>query len=219
MNIGMRWNEGLHTMRRAIEAGELGELRSGALRLGFIQWPRVWQRVPWCAERRQGGALREVGTHFFFAINELFGHECVERVRCEVTYGDDTADAAGVLAETAAAGVMCLKGGLELSVSLELGLEKDVYELEVAGARGALLLYDFRKLATVGDGFASPTIDAYGALAGGGYGRKECITALIRAADGLDAPDLITPRQGRNAQRLLDALLSSHGEWVDVRYD
>ena len=30
---------------------------------------------------------------------------------------------------------------------------------------------------------------------------------------------LITPREGRNAQRLLDALLASNGEWLDVSYD
>ena len=29
---------------------------------------------------------------------------------------------------------------------------------------------------------------------------------------------LITPREGRNAQRLLDALLASNGEWLDVSY-
>ena len=29
----------------------------------------------------------------------------------------------------------------------------------------------------------------------------------------------ITAREGRNAQRLLDAILSSGGEWLDVTYD
>ena len=33
-----------------------------------------------------------------------------------------------------------------------------------------------------------------------------------------DGPGLITAREGRNAQRLLDALLASRGEWRDVDY-
>ena len=218
MNIGMRWNGALIALRSAIEAGELGALRSASLRLGFIEWPRVWQKVDWCARRAQGGALREVGTHFLFGINDLWGHGCVEAVRCEVEYADG---ADGALAETAADGAMRLRGGLEVAVSLELGLERDAYELEVRGDRGGLLMYDFRKLRAL-DGdepFSSAAADAYAELAGGGYGRKDCIKSLIRAADGLEAPDLITPRQGRNAQRVLDALLASRGAWVDVAYD
>ena len=56
--------------------------------LHFRQWPRAWQTQPWCAQRAQGGPLREVGTHFFFGIHELFGHGSATRVKATVTYPD-----------------------------------------------------------------------------------------------------------------------------------
>ena len=60
MNIGMRWNEAIKTMRTQIEDKTIGQVKSARMKLGFITWPRIWQQVPWCAEREQGGALREV---------------------------------------------------------------------------------------------------------------------------------------------------------------
>jgi hypothetical protein len=83
----------------------------------------------------------------------------------------------------------------------------------------------------------------------GTYGRVECVTALTQAAAAAAAAAVARPgggtvvapidlvpeeeeeeagggsgggvsvRQGRNAQRLLDALLESGGEWVEVSYD
>ena len=75
----------------------LGPLSSGRLALHFRQWPREWQKQPWCANRAEGGPLREVGTHFFFGLMELLGHGCVSRVRCTVIYKDGVD---GVAAET-----------------------------------------------------------------------------------------------------------------------
>lgn len=107
MDIGMRWNAALHEMRRlAVETQALGALRGGRLQLHFQQWPRAWQTQLWCAQRAQGGALREVGTHFLFGLMELFGHECVERVRCTVHYPADDEKAAEVAAE----GTLLLRG-------------------------------------------------------------------------------------------------------------
>jgi len=208
MNIGMRWNEALHHMREiAIVKHELGNLKSAELRLGFITWPRQWQVQEWCAQRAQGGALREVGTHFFFGINELFGHECVSRCCCSMTWGDGED---GVEAETAADGILVLKDGLEIHLSLKLGLERDLYELEVVGEHDSLMLESFKQLKKPGQ--EKPLISA-------SYGRKECIHALVREINGEIAHDIITPRQGRNAQRVLDALLSSRGKWQEVVYD
>ena len=139
---------------------------------------------------------------------EVFGHGCVERCKCHVAYDID--GDGGVMAETAADGVLVLRGGIELAINLELGLERDVYELEVTGDKGSLLLDGFTTLRK--DGNPEPIVKA-------SYGRRECIESLVRAVQGEDAADLISPRQARNAQRLLDAILSSKGEWVDISYD
>ena len=51
--------------------------------------------------------------------------------------------------------------------------------------------------------------------AGGPSGRRTAADTAAAVGSG----GLITPREGRNAQRLLDALLASDGAWVDVKYD
>ena len=52
MNIGMRYNEAVVQMRRLLEQED--SLEAAALRLHFVQWPREWQQVAWCAERASG---------------------------------------------------------------------------------------------------------------------------------------------------------------------
>ena len=116
MNIGMRWNAALHEMRRlAIEEESLGPLEAGHLSLHFVRWPRAWQTVPWCAGRAQGGPLREVGTHFFFGLCELFGHGKARRVRAKVSYPGGPS---GSKAEEAVEGEIEMAGGLTLALSV-----------------------------------------------------------------------------------------------------
>lgn len=81
---------------------------------------------------------------------------------------------------------------------------------QVVGKDRTLLLDGFTKLRYKDE--TDPIVTA-------SYGRRECIESLLRAVDGEDASDIITPRQGRNAQRLLDAILASNGSWIDVAYD
>ena len=98
---------------------------------------------------------------------------------------------------------------------------QDHYELGVQGERGALLLDSFTSLRRTAPRSRRATL-----VKGGGYGRKECVAALVAAAghgggcaEAATAEELITAREGRNAQRLLDALTASGGEWVEVDYD
>ena len=63
------------------------------------------------------------------------------------------------------------------------------------------------------------------------YGRTECVEALVaaagrgvgQAASGTkrrrSAAPPVSAREGRNAQRVLDAILGSAGEWVEVSYE
>ncbi|ELZ11638.1 oxidoreductase domain-containing protein [Halovivax asiaticus JCM 14624] len=81
INLPFRYTPGFVDMRERIAAGEIGSPKRVSLRFRFPQWPREWQDVDWLAGREQGGPLREVGSHFVFATQELFG-----------TIGDVTAD-------------------------------------------------------------------------------------------------------------------------------
>lgn len=266
VNIGMRYNEALHQLRRlALHQGALGgEVESARLGLHFTQWPREWQRVAWCSSRAEGGPLREVGTHFIAAILELWGSECVRRVRADIVY-DKREEA-----ETSVNGTVELWNGVPISLSVTTdgsvnGMSSDLYELELVGAGGskALLLDNFTTLRQVYP--RKRTI-----VRNGSYGRKECVANLVTAASSrgsrgtgtdegasshsrqlesgppsgifsasikkrarrsetngyqeadLDAkhlPAAVTAGDARNAQRVLDAILCSSGEWLDVSYD
>ena len=225
MNIGMRWNAALREMRRlAVEEGQLGRLRAGHLKLHFVRWPRSWQTVPWCAGRSQGGPLREVGTHFLFGLLELFGHGAARRVRATVRYPDGPG---GSGAEAAVEGEVELAGGPAIALSVRTdgsGLAADGadhYELGVEGEEGALVLCDFTSLKRTAPPSRRGTL-----VEGGGYGRKECVAALLASAGAgtgvggtATAEELVTAREGRNAQRLVDALTASGGEWVEVCHE
>ena len=225
MNIGMRWNAALREMRRlAVEEGRLGRLRSGHLSLHFVRWPRSWQTVPWCAGRAQGGPLREVGTHFLFGLCELFGHGAARRVRATVRYPDGPD---GSEAEAAVEGEIEMANGLTVTLSVRTdgsGLAadgEDHYELGVEGDEGALVLDAFTSLKRT-----APPPQRGTLVEGGEYGRKECVAALLAAAGAgkggvgtAAAEELITAREGRNAQRLVDAVTASGGEWVEVCYE
>ena len=88
MDIGMRWNPALAALRQEVASGSLGNLTAARLTMHYKQWPREWQVQEWCAGRAEGGPLREVGTHYFFGIMEIFGHGCVRRVQARVVYPD-----------------------------------------------------------------------------------------------------------------------------------
>ena len=61
---------------------------------------------------------------------------------------------------------------------------------------------------------------ARGSARDGGYGRRECIEAVVGAAAAdAAAPPLVTAREARDAQRVIDAFSLSGGAWINVRYD
>ena len=169
--------------------------------------------LPWVGKRAQGGALREVGTHYFFGLLEVFGHSAVKRVKTEVAYPPGSGDEA----EISCTGVLEMEGGLQVHLDVQTErkeLSSDVYEMQVTGTQQSLLLYDFTALREVG-GTGAVLVE------NGGYGRAECVQELCKdiIAGGMRADSKgVTVRQGRNAQRLLDAILGSGGKWTAVEY-
>ena len=242
MNIGMRFNRAVAEMRRLLQESATGgdgdqQLLSARLSLHFVTWPREWQQVAWCANRADGGALRECGTHYLFAILELFGQTCVERVQAQVVYSDGPD---GVMAETAVDGTLALSNGLEIALSVKTdgsGLAEDGddhYELDIETRAGLLQLHDFvclRRATPAGSRRWKRLVTH------GEYGRTECVTTLCDAINGVDADAgsaagsaagseaaggaarPVSAREGRNAQRVLDSIFASGGEWIDVAYD
>ncbi|WP_172636020.1 Gfo/Idh/MocA family protein [Natronobacterium gregoryi] len=156
INFPFRYTPGFLEMRERIVAGEIGTPKRVALRFRFPQWPREWQDVDWLAGREQGGPLREVGSHFVFGTQELFGD--LTDVTADVRYtapekyeesivgtflagddrGEDATDDAGAV-------------GLEESVhgTIDLLCDCDGSEensLTVEGTEGSLSLQAWRRL-------------------------------------------------------------------------
>jgi predicted dehydrogenase len=147
-------------------------------------------------------------------------------VRADVSFADGPG---GDGAEVAATGTMLLGAEAGALAGLEIALDVrtdskagDIYELELVGERGSLMLKDFSQLQRTAPKRVS-------LLQPGSYGRVESVTTLVeavrgdgeaRAGQGESASrgGLITARQGRNAQRVLDAVLASQGQWIDVSY-
>lgn len=225
MNIGMRWNAALQEMRNLVrrEREQGGCLLAASLSHHFVQWPREWQQVAWCAGRADGGPLRECGTHYLAAVNELFGVGSVKRVRATVTYPDGPD---GSMAESGVEGELELADGLIITLSIKTdgtGLAADGddhYNLELEMQHGGTLqLYDFTALRRRAHGGArrwKTLVDR------GEYGRTECVTTLCERIEcggtggGGQSDDRVTARDGREVQRVLDALLASGGEWVEL---
>ena len=63
------------TLRRWIDAGEIGTPRRIAIEVAFARWPRGWQAdaVGWLDRPAQGGFTREVVSHFLFLSRRVGG--------------------------------------------------------------------------------------------------------------------------------------------------
>jgi predicted dehydrogenase len=207
INIGMRFVRACQQLRDIIAQGTLGSDLSLQLRMLFRQWPREWQMQPWVAQRAQGGPLLEVGSHLFFGLLEVTDYVSIETVTCEVVYPDGEN---GSLCESSVRGVLTLATGISVSLEVDTcsaeakAQGSDIYELTAIGSLGSRVLYDFVKLR---DGQSGADL-ACGDM---GYGRKEFVTEMVRAArEGRHTANLVTPEQARCVQRLLSRIRNTH---------
>jgi len=244
----MRWNPATQLLRKLLtdtssDDNEHTVVRA-SLTLRFRRWPRDWQKgAAWCANRVDGGPLRECGTHYLAAVREVFGPGAVARVRATVVYPDG---AAGVLAESRVDGELELRNGLIVRVTVSVDVDDndgaarasaaaagaggDCYELELETKSGTVWqLYDFVKLRqrkintqALESDEQHDTVqwkDLIDAGKEGGYGRTESVTTLCDRVRGIDVgtkSTIVTAQDGREVQRMLDGLLVSNGEWVSV---
>lgn len=83
-------------LQSKLSDGAFGAIDAIDIRLHFATWPRGWQDgATWLAERKQGGYVREVLSHFIYLTESVFGALNFENAH--VRYPDG---AGGVAAET-----------------------------------------------------------------------------------------------------------------------
>lgn len=122
-----------------LKSGELGAVERVDIELAFARWPRAWQETAdWLAQRREGGFVREVLSHFLFLCLRFFGP--LRLRECRVVYpgggGAETAISAQLLAG-------------EVPVSIDGGIGGTVPDLNrwrLTARHGAFELHDWYSL-------------------------------------------------------------------------
>ncbi|MFC7234739.1 Gfo/Idh/MocA family protein [Halosegnis marinus] len=202
VNLPFRYTEGFVELRERVGAGDVGDPRRVELDFRFPRWPREWQDVGWLRGREQGGPVREVGTHFLFGVQELFGP--VERVAAEVEYsGPDTYEES-VVATFEAGGVA---GTFDLLCDCDVPEENVI---EVTGTEGSLALTDwYRLVADRGTDDERVLVDERSSTT------AALVEAFVAEIEG-EGGDLVSFREANRVQRVVDAILAGEGRSVAV---
>jgi len=156
--------QAVNMMQAKLADGSVGDVAGVDLRLHFSSWPRGWQHsASWLAERSEGGFVREVGSHYVFLIEKLFGPATF--IDASVHYPNDE-----TLCETHfLARLEC--NGLPISFAGGAGgVGPDRVEFTVWGSKTSYRLWDWNKLkSTTGDDWVDelqhmedPRQDGYG---------------------------------------------------------
>ncbi|MCH8907665.1 MAG: Gfo/Idh/MocA family oxidoreductase [Candidatus Heimdallarchaeota archaeon] len=201
IDLIFRYNLAVKKLKELISSDHIGTIRRLQLTFRFPIWPRDWQQVNWLKERIQGGPLREVGSHFFFLLTELFGS--VKRLSSLVEYSGPDCYENGVV------GTIEMESGLVCT----LDLLADVPELQentltIHGEKETISFTDWSKLNRLTkDGVWEFFYEDKG------NATQEIIREFIQAIRGEDH-DLVALKTGVYTQQILDAIISSNGEWV-----
>ena len=137
VNFPFAANPPVDRLQGDLSDGLLGEVVGVDVRLHFVPWPRIWQQqAAWLADREEGGYVREVGSHFVFLIEKLFGAATL--VQSSVTYPDD-----GHSCETGFAATLDCDGVPVSLAGNSVGVGPDVVEMTIWGTRRSIRLTDW----------------------------------------------------------------------------
>lgn len=166
----------------------------------YSAWPRAWQKeADWLRFAAEGGATREVLSHFLFFAARVAGP--LRLVWSRPEYPADPA-----LCETHLAALLETAAGAPVSVLLSIGgAQPDRQELTIKGAARSWRVSEFYNLSVSDGGPFAPVAPPEGdprAISLGGQ-----LDALDRAMAGLPH-DLATPEEALHVQELVEAMLA-----------
>lgn len=200
INFPFRYTPGFVELRERIASGEIGTPKRVALRFRFPQWPREWQDVEWLAGREQGGPLREVGSHFVFGTQELFGG--LDDVTADVQYTAPEKYEESIVGTFRATGNDGPDEGVHGTIDLLCdcaGSEEN--SITVEGTEGSLSLQAWRRLvADPGEADERTITDA------GGETTLTLIDEFVTELDGGDG-DLVSFAEATRVQEVVDTVL------------
>jgi len=202
VNLPFRYTPGFVEMRERIRDGDVGRPGRIELDFRFPQWPREWQDVEWLTGREQGGPLREVGTHFLFGVQEIFGP--IDRVSAAVDY-----TAPGKYEESVVGyfEVDGLHGTIDLLCD-HSGEEENA--ITVTGTESSLSLTEWHSLIEHRGESTEAVLNET---------RSETTLALVdefvAEVDG-DGGDLVSFAEANRVQRVVDAIFASDGSMQEL---
>lgn len=132
--------QAVNMIQAKLEDGSVGDVTGVDTQLHFSKWPRGWQEgASWLSLCKQGGFVREVGSHYVFLIEKLFGPAAL--VDASVRYpADNTLCETHFLARLDCNGTpISFAGGAD-------GVGPDTVEFTVWGSKTSYRLWDWTKL-------------------------------------------------------------------------
>lgn len=123
-----------------LEEGFIGDVVGAEFSIKFAKWPREWQSdAVWLAGREEGGMLREVGSHYAFLTQFLFG-EVRGYKDCIINY------TAPDKAENLVMARWRIKG-TQVTVNASVGGNRqDIVRYRVLGTKGCLVFENWYQL-------------------------------------------------------------------------
>jgi predicted dehydrogenase len=189
----------LRNVIHAAEAGKMGTLTGADIVVTYANWPRRWQKAAdWLRFRDEGGATREVISHFLFFAERALGPLHV--VWARPTYPTDPA-----LCETHLAARLETVDGQPVTITLSVGgAQPDRQELTIKGSASSHRISEFVYEATSDGGpFVSVPADMSDPRA---TSLKAQLDEFAKLMDG--APSrLATPNEALRVQVLIEDML------------
>lgn len=191
-----------------IESGSLGDLINVDVQLHFAKWPRGWQEAAsWLSLKAEGGFVREVGSHFVFLTEKLFGRASLESA--STTYPTGSASDTPQPCETSFVATLSCSG-LPVSMAGSAGdptVSDDMVEFTIRGSEKSLRLSNWSVVSTsTGDGVWELVVGADSEDRGAA--NQRFFDEFLTLASG-NASTIASFKDALSAQRIVEAILSS----------
>ncbi|MGJ3261397.1 MAG: Gfo/Idh/MocA family protein [Rhodospirillales bacterium] len=188
-------------LKTMLANGAFGTVEAIDIRLHFASWPRGWQEgAAWLAERRQGGYVREVLSHFIYLTESVFGPATLEKSL--VRYPDGPA---GDAAESHVFADLSV-GGVPLSVAGGVGgTGPDRVEYTVWGRDMSCRLDDWYTVhVSTGDSWRPDMTDIPDPRQTGRVRQLDSLAAFM-AGEAHELPDF---RAALSVQEIIEGILA-----------
>lgn len=193
---------------------EIGEIRHVEIKLHFPIWPRpILNFAPhtWINDREHGGILREISSHFLFALCKLFPQDPVMRICSSISYPNNGSETGGI--------AILEHSSFLTSLSLASSYAHNGEEifLRIYGSNKTLSLENFQILKVADKHEALHVHPCSLGIDEKAFMKSDpLIFELKRAIENKNNLGLVSIAMGAYVQKLLNAIICSKGRWIAI---